>query len=141
DGRRGDVPGDYRPILPRLADARVDRVNLEFAYPGTGDVGDLALLPPDLAVGMGVVDVRGERVPSVEEIEALGAAGAELMPPTRIALDPDCGVAPDAREPPTPDAAYQKLCRLGAAGHHRRTRSARPGGPAARQEPGRGQTG
>ncbi|HJZ59252.1 MAG TPA: cobalamin-independent methionine synthase II family protein [Gemmataceae bacterium] len=139
--RRSDVTGDYRPILPRLADARVDRVNLEFAYPGTGDVGDLALLPPDLAVGMGVVDVRGERVPSVEEIEALGAAGAELVPPTRIALNPDCGFAPDAGEPPTLDEAYQKLCRLVAAAHHLRTRFATPGGPAARQEPGPGQTG
>ena len=24
--------GDYKPILPRLVDAKVDRVNLEFAY-------------------------------------------------------------------------------------------------------------
>src|SRR5262249_60436168 len=111
DGRRGDVPGDYRPILPRLADARVDRVNLEFAYPGTGDVGDLALLPPDLAVGMGVVDVRGERVPSVEEIEALGAAGAELVPPTRSGLNPGCGVGPGRGGAPTLDRAHPKPCR------------------------------
>src|SRR5262249_51885271 len=33
--RQNDVKGDYKPILPRLADAKVDRVNLEFAYPGT----------------------------------------------------------------------------------------------------------
>jgi hypothetical protein len=32
------VTGDYKPILPRLKEARVDRVNLEFAYPQTGDV-------------------------------------------------------------------------------------------------------
>ena len=59
----------------------MDRVNLEFAYPGTGDVGDLKLLPGHLDVGMGVVDVRGERVQSVEEIEALAAAGAEIAAP------------------------------------------------------------
>ena len=73
--RKSDVTGDYRPILPLLRDARVDRVNLEFAYPGTGDVGDLHLLPDHLGLGMGVVDVRRESVPSVEEIETLAAAG------------------------------------------------------------------
>ncbi|HJZ57129.1 MAG TPA: hypothetical protein VKE74_19320, partial [Gemmataceae bacterium] len=69
--RRSDVTGNYRPILPRLADAKVDRVNLEFAYPGTGDVGDLRLLPAHLGVGLGVVDVRGEQLQAVEEIAAL----------------------------------------------------------------------
>jgi 5-methyltetrahydropteroyltriglutamate--homocysteine methyltransferase len=122
--RRSDVSGDYRPILPRLAGAKIDRVNLEFAYPGTGDVGDLALLPGHLGVGMGVVDVRGERLQSVEEIEALGAAGAAILPPGRIALNPDCGFAPDAGEPPTVDEAYEKLTRLVAAARRLRARFA-----------------
>jgi len=39
--------------LPRLAQAKVDRVNLEFAYPATGDVSDLKLLPDHLDIGMG----------------------------------------------------------------------------------------
>jgi 5-methyltetrahydropteroyltriglutamate--homocysteine methyltransferase len=110
--RRSDVAGDYKPILPRLADAKVDRVNLEFAYPGTGDVSDLKLFPAHLAVGMGVVDVRGERLQSVDEIAALAAAGAAIVGPDRIALNPDCGFAPDAGEPPTIDEAYSKLCRM-----------------------------
>ena len=41
------------------ADITVDRINLEFAYYGTGVVSDLALLPEHLKVGLGVVDVRG----------------------------------------------------------------------------------
>lgn len=113
--RQSDVTGDYRPILPRLKDARVDRVNLEFAYPRTGDVSDLKLLPEKLAIGMGVVDVRSERLQTVEEIEALARAGAALISPERIALNPDCGFAPDAGEPPTIDEAYEKLRRLVAA--------------------------
>jgi 5-methyltetrahydropteroyltriglutamate--homocysteine methyltransferase len=113
--RRSDVTGDYKPILPRLGDLRVDRVNLEFAYQGTGDVSDLALLPEHLGVGMGVVDVRGEQPQSIEQIEALAAAGAALIDPARIALNPDCGFAPDAAEPPTIDEAYEKLTRLVAA--------------------------
>ncbi len=113
--RRSDVTGDYKPILPRLASVKVDRVNLEFAYPGTGDVSDLQLLPAHLGIGLGAVDVRGALLQSVAEIEAIGAAAAALVPPERIALNPDCGFAPDAGEPPTVDEAYEKLRRLVAA--------------------------
>jgi 5-methyltetrahydropteroyltriglutamate--homocysteine methyltransferase len=110
--RRSDVVGDYKPILPRLENLHIDRINLEFAYPHTGDVSDLRLLPAHLNVGMGVVDVRSERLQSVEEIAALATAGAALIDPRRIALNPDCGFAPDAGEPPSIDEAYEKLCRL-----------------------------
>jgi 5-methyltetrahydropteroyltriglutamate--homocysteine methyltransferase len=120
--RKSDVAGDYKPILPRLAGAKVDRVNLEFAYPGTGAADDLALLPAHLDVGMGVVDVRTERPQAVEQIEALAAAGAAVLPAGRIALNPDCGFAPDAGEPPTLDEAYEKLCRLVAAARRLRLR-------------------
>ena len=120
--RRSDVRGDYQPILPRLQGAKVDRINLEFAYPGTGDVSDLRLLPDHLGLGMGVIDVREERLQTVEEIEQLGAAGAAIVAPERIALNPDCGFAPDAGEPPTIDEAYEKLCRLVEAAKRLRTR-------------------
>src|SRR5262245_46784977 len=120
--RRSDVTGDYRPILPRLAGARVDRVNLEFAYPGTGDVSDLALLPRHLAVGLGIVDVRTEAIQSIEDMEALASAGAQLIDPRRIALNPDCGFAPGSLEPPSIDEAYEKLCRLVDAASKMRSR-------------------
>jgi 5-methyltetrahydropteroyltriglutamate--homocysteine methyltransferase len=122
--RRSDVTGDYKPILPRLAAARVDRVNLEFAYPGTGDVGDLALLPAHLAVGMGVIDVRTEQIQSTDAIEALALAGARIIGPQRIALNPDCGFAPGAGEPPSIDEAFEKLCRLAEAASRLRSSSA-----------------
>lgn len=120
--RRSDVTGDYKPILPRLAGAKVDRVNLEFAYPGTGDVSDLALLPRHLAVGMGIVDVRTEAIQSIEDMEALASAGAQLIDPRRIALNPDCGFAPGSLEPPSIDEAYEKLCRLVDAASKMRSR-------------------
>ena len=115
--RRSDVVGDYKPILPRLGGVRVDRLNLEFAYGGTGDLSDLALLPAHLHVGLGVVDVRGERLQTVEEIASLAAAASRVMAPERIALNPDCGFAPDAGEPPTIDEAFEKLKRLVTAAH------------------------
>ena len=113
--RQSDVSGDYKPLLPYLQNAAIDRVNLEFAYQGTGDVSDLGYVPEGMGVGMGVVDVRGESLQSVEEIQAIAAAGAKVMAPGRIALNPDCGFAPDFGEPPTIDEAYEKLRRLSLA--------------------------
>jgi 5-methyltetrahydropteroyltriglutamate--homocysteine methyltransferase len=120
--RRSDVTGDYKPILPRLAEARIDRVNLEFAYTGTGDVSDLALLPAHIGVGMGVVDVRREELQTSEQIRAIAEAGAGIIDPARIALNPDCGFAPEANEPPNIDEAYEKLSRLTAAAADLRAR-------------------
>ena len=120
--RHSDVCGDYKPILPRLKDAHIDRVNLEFAYHKTGDISDLKQLPAHLGVGMGVVDVRTESPQSVEQIESLAAAGAEAIGPKRIALNPDCGFAPNSAEPPTIDEAYEKLKRLAQAAARLRRR-------------------
>ncbi|MBM3802553.1 MAG: cobalamin-independent methionine synthase II family protein [Acidimicrobiia bacterium] len=122
--RNSDVSGDYKPILPRLQTARVDRINLEFAYSGTGDISDLELLPRHLGVGLGVVDVRREEPQTVEAMEALGAAAAAVISPARIALNPDCGFAPDCGEPPSIDEAYDKLKRLAEAARRLRSRFA-----------------
>ncbi|NLE60376.1 MAG: hypothetical protein GX616_18660, partial [Planctomycetes bacterium] len=89
---------------------------------GTGDISDLKLLPSHLSVGMGVVDVRGEQIPTVEQIEALAAAGAEILSPNRIALNPDCGFAPEAVEPPTIDEAFEKLSHMVTAATRLRKR-------------------
>jgi 5-methyltetrahydropteroyltriglutamate--homocysteine methyltransferase len=124
--RASDVRGDYRPLLPRLAPLAVDRINLEFAYPDTGDLSDLELLPPHFSVGLGVVDVRTERPQPVEAIEALAAAGAAHVEPARIALNPDCGFAPDAGEPPSLEEARLKLERLCLAAARLRARLAPP---------------
>ena len=50
-----------------------------------------------------------------EQIASLASAGAALIDARRIALNPDCGFAPEAAEPPTIDEAYEKLKRLVAA--------------------------
>jgi 5-methyltetrahydropteroyltriglutamate--homocysteine methyltransferase len=119
--RRSDVSGDYKPLLPFFEDLRADRVNLEFAYQGTGQMSDLKLLPEHLGVGMGVVDVRSEAVQSVEQIADLARSGLSVISPDRVALNPDCGFAPDALEPPSIDEAYEKLCRLTAVARQLRT--------------------
>ena len=62
--------------------------------------------------GMGVVDVRTEKPQSVDEIAAIAGAGAQVISPSRIAMNPDCGFAPDFGEPPSIDEAFEKLSRL-----------------------------
>ena len=124
--RGSDVTGNYEPLLPRLREAKIDRLNLEFAYQNVGVPSDLKLLPDGIRVGMGVVDVRSERLPEIDEIESLAAAGAEFVSPERIALNPDCGFAPDFGEPPSIDEAFEKLSRLAAAAQRLRRRFGQP---------------
>jgi len=136
--RKSDVSGNYEPLLPFLEQARIDRINLEFAYQQTGELTDLRLLPAGMDVGMGVVDVRGDRLQETSEIEALGAGGAELIGADRIALNPDCGFAPDMGEPPSIDEAFEKLRRLSLAAHNLRARFAASGGPSQVADDGTG---
>lgn len=51
-------------------------------------------------------------------------AGMTRWSPGRIALNPDCGFAPDAHEPPSIDEAFEKLRRLAAAASRQRARYA-----------------
>ena len=123
--RQSDVTGNYEPLLPRLRKAKIDRLNLEFAYHDVGVPSDLKLLPDGIGVGMGVVDVRSARLQEIGEIESIAAAGAEMVSPDRIALNPDCGFAPDWGEPPSIDEAFEKLSRLTAAAQRLRRRFGR----------------
>ena len=45
-----------------------------------------------------------------------------IIDPSRIALNPDCGFAPDYGEPPSIDEAYEKLCHLSEAARRLRKR-------------------
>jgi 5-methyltetrahydropteroyltriglutamate--homocysteine methyltransferase len=120
--RQADVTGDYKPILPYFKEAKIDRINLEFAYQDTGATDDLKSLPENLAVGMGVLDIRGEKLQTVEEIEAIALEGARYVPAERIALNPDCGFSPGTADPPSIDEAYEKLSRLAEAARRVRAR-------------------
>jgi 5-methyltetrahydropteroyltriglutamate--homocysteine methyltransferase len=96
--RMSDVTGDYKPLLPYLERAKVDRLNLEFAYTGTGDVSDLALFPRGMSLGMGVIDVRREEMPVLENVVGLVSKAVDVLGAERIALNPDCGFAPGSAQ-------------------------------------------
>ncbi len=107
--RGSDVKGSYKPILEYFDDLKLDRINLEFAYRDTGEAADLAKIPSKLGAGVGILDVRSERVQTVEEMVQLGRECLKHIDAKRVAFNPDCGFAPDSGEPPTIDEAYVKL--------------------------------
>jgi 5-methyltetrahydropteroyltriglutamate--homocysteine methyltransferase len=43
-------------------------------------------------VGPGVYDIHSPRVPSASEMEALLLRAAEVLPPSRLWVNPDCGL-------------------------------------------------
>ncbi len=101
--RKSDVIGNYKPLLPYLQTAKIGQVNLEFAYTQTGEVDDLQLLPDHLSLGMGVIDVRKEKITPLDDISAKVSAAVKAVSFQRITLNPDFGFTPDAFEPSTID--------------------------------------
>jgi 5-methyltetrahydropteroyltriglutamate--homocysteine methyltransferase len=93
------LAGDYRPLLPLLAEVDVGTLFLELATPRAGEIAVLRELPRRLRIGVGVVNQKAERVESVDEVlsrarRAIGTLGAE-----RVLLTPDCGFATFADNP------------------------------------------
>jgi 5-methyltetrahydropteroyltriglutamate--homocysteine methyltransferase len=96
--------GSYRYLFPRILDTRVDQLLLEFARKGTDDLALFREFPNQFELGMGVVDVKDDRVEAPAEIAARIRRGLEIVPAERLWLNPDCGLRHLA-----PDVAYAKL--------------------------------
>jgi 5-methyltetrahydropteroyltriglutamate--homocysteine methyltransferase len=96
--------GSYRFLFPRILDARVDQLLLEFARKGLDDLSLFREYPGSFDLGMGVIDVKDTRIEAPEEVAALIRRGLEAVPPERLWLNPDCGLRHLA-----PDVAFGKL--------------------------------
>jgi 5-methyltetrahydropteroyltriglutamate--homocysteine methyltransferase len=84
--------GSYHFLFPRILDARIDVLLLEFARKGTGDLALFRQYPAPFRLGMGVIDVKDTRVETPQEVAALIRRGLEVVPPERLWLNPDCGL-------------------------------------------------
>jgi 5-methyltetrahydropteroyltriglutamate--homocysteine methyltransferase len=102
--RRPSWAGSYRFLFPRILDARFDQLLLEFARTGTEDLDLFKDHPGEFSLGMGVVDVKDDRVESPEQVAALIRRGLEAVTPDRLWINPDCGLQHLA-----PDVAVAKL--------------------------------
>ena len=93
------LAGDYRPLVPFLADAPVGTLFLELATPRAGEMDVLAELPRSVRVGVGVVNQKHDRVESSDEIIARARRAVQIFGAERVLLTPDCGFATFADNP------------------------------------------
>lgn len=84
--------GHYTFLFPAVLDAHVDQLVLEFARKGYGDLDVLRDHQWDKALGLGVVDVKSERVESPELIAERIRLALEVVPADRLVVNPDCGL-------------------------------------------------
>src|SRR6266540_2930093 len=97
--------GHYDFLFPAVLDAEIDQLVLELARRGDDDLELFRRYPSDhLALGLGVIDVKGAQVEPVEVVAARIRRGLDVLPPDRLLVNPDCGL----RHLP-PDIARAKL--------------------------------
>jgi len=110
------LAGDYRPLVPFLAELDIGTYFLELATPRAGELSALRDLPADRRVGVGVVNQKLDDVESVDQIVARGEAAIAMFGPERVLLNPDCGFATFADNPiASAEVAEGKLAAIVAA--------------------------
>jgi 5-methyltetrahydropteroyltriglutamate--homocysteine methyltransferase len=84
--------GHYDFLFPAVIDANVDQLVLEFARKGYEDLPVIQRLGWDRALGLGVVNVKSERVESAELIAERIHKALDTFPAEKLIINPDCGL-------------------------------------------------
>jgi 5-methyltetrahydropteroyltriglutamate--homocysteine methyltransferase len=124
--RKEDVllSGDYDPLLPYLAQMRVDQFVLEYATPRAGPESLLAQLPNGSTVGFGAINPRTDPDEDPVAIADRVAGLVQTLGHRRIWLNPDCGFGTFADRPVASEAAaVRKMEILAAAAQRLRSSS------------------
>jgi 5-methyltetrahydropteroyltriglutamate--homocysteine methyltransferase len=109
--------GSFHEVYPRMLElpAHVFCLELSHASPELLELLRRQPLPPDRALGFGVVDAMDPRVESVEEIVGRIRRALEYLRPEQVWLNPDCGLQTLPR-----DTAVAKMRNLVAAARRAR---------------------
>jgi len=99
--------GSYGYLLPGILDAHVQQVTLEFARRGGEDLELFRELPPRLALGVGVIDVKTQAVETSHQVAERIRKALEVIPAERLFVLPDCGLLHLPR-----DVAFAKLAAM-----------------------------
>jgi 5-methyltetrahydropteroyltriglutamate--homocysteine methyltransferase len=99
--------GSYRYLFPTILDARVHQLTLEFARRGEDDVKLFREFASPFVLGLGVIDVKTQEVETPTLVAERLRRALELLPPERLAVNPDCGLLHLPR-----DVAFAKLCAM-----------------------------
>ncbi len=84
--------GHYDFLFPAVLDAEVDQLVLEFGRKGYEDLHVIQRLGWDRALGLGVVDVKSERIETAELIAERIRKALDTFPADKLIINPDCGL-------------------------------------------------
>ncbi len=96
--------GSYRYLFPRILEARVHTVSLEFARRGEDDLRLFKEFDAPFALGLGVIDVKTHDVESPGLVADRIRRALDILPAEKLVINPDCGCVHLPR-----DVAFDKL--------------------------------
>jgi 5-methyltetrahydropteroyltriglutamate--homocysteine methyltransferase len=82
----------FNDIIDAIAALDADVISLENSRSGGELLEVFRQTSYDKEIGPGVYDIHSPRVPSVDEIEAMLRATLQVLPPTNVWVNPDCGL-------------------------------------------------
>jgi 5-methyltetrahydropteroyltriglutamate--homocysteine methyltransferase len=99
--------GSYRYLFPKILDAKIHQLTLEFARRGGEDLDVFKQLPAPFQLGVGVIDVKTQAVETPDVVAERIRKALEVVPAERMFILPDCGCFHLPR-----DVAFTKLCAM-----------------------------
>lgn len=99
--------GSYRYLLPKILDAGVQQLTLEFARRGEEDLGVLRELASHFEIGVGIIDVKTHAVETADIVAERIRESLKFAPAERLFVLPDCGCFHLPRQ-----IAFAKLCAM-----------------------------
>jgi 5-methyltetrahydropteroyltriglutamate--homocysteine methyltransferase len=99
--------GSYRYLFPRILEAKVHQLTLEFARRGGEDLDLFREFAPPFELGVGVIDVKTHAVETPATVAERIRKALEFVPAERVFVLPDCGCFHLPR-----DVAFAKLCAM-----------------------------
>jgi len=84
--------GEWKALIKFLNGLHTDHLVLELAHRPESDLDVLAEISPDIAIGIGVVDIKVNHVESADQIAGRIEKAVKKVGPGRIRwIHPDCG--------------------------------------------------
>jgi 5-methyltetrahydropteroyltriglutamate--homocysteine methyltransferase len=96
--------GNYRYLFPRVLDANVQQLTLEFARRGGEDLNLFKEFQFPFELGVGVIDVKDDAIETPDMVAERIRTALRMLPPERVFILPDCGLFHLPR-----DRAFAKL--------------------------------
>ena len=99
--------GTYRYLFPKVLDANVQALSLEFARRGEEDLQLFKEFNAPFQLGLGVIDVKSQEVESAALVADRIRRALEVVPAEKLVINPDCGCVRLPR-----DVAFNKLAAM-----------------------------